>query len=256
MKSTIKFSTIAFFVFMILTCSVEAQQLIGVLRLIADKPISSGRSSKGQTTSTELHVYGVFKMETNKSNDDDDDDDKDNFIPEYKLLKKKENLTPEVLEAYKGISIQDAVNRTISSCNCGEFLMNAEIYSYNNAFVVVGDVYGIESASCIFHVGDTVSWGDNLAGVIVNIKNEDVCIVKSLLTERQKEINFSDIFKVSSDFYYFKIGDKISWKVGGKYKSGVIVAIRDENKCLVKDEITGQQKNIYTDELFKMGTDK
>ena len=182
-------------------------------------------------------------------------------------------------------------------------------YSYDNAYVVVGDVYGRKSASCLWQVGDTVSWGGNLAGVIVSIKDEEVCIVKGLLTGKQKEMNFSNIFKVnndfhylnvgdtvswgnnlagviisfkddencivksllterhreihydnvfkvSNDFYYFKIGDKVTWKTSGKYKTGVIVAIRDEDKCLVKEDETGKQKNIFTDELFRLGYEK
>ena len=66
-------------------------------------------------------------------------------------------------------------------------------------------------------------------------------------------MDFDDIFKVEKDYSFFKVGDKVSWKViGGKYKTGVIVSIKDDDSCLVKDPETGKLKQMEFDDLFKV----
>ena len=133
---------------------------------------------------------------------------------------------------------------------CGEFLMNAEIYSYDNAYVVVGDVYGKKIASCFFQVGDNVSWGRDNVGVIVSF-DDDECVVKKSYTNKLKKVDFDELVLINSEENKFSIGDKVSWKVsGGNYKTGIIVATKNEFSCLVRESDTDKQKEMRYKDLF------
>ena len=209
-----KFSLFLFVLSM--TICANAQQLIGALNLVSNKPINIG--DRG-----------------------------------YELLQANTGFNDFAISNNSGTTIQEAVDKAILNVPCGEFIMNAQIFSYDNFFIVVGDVWGKKRNSCLYQIGDRVSWGKNNVGVIVSIKDDDECIVKDSQSGKQKEMDFDDIFKVEKDYSFFKVGDKVSWKViGGKYKTGVIVSIKDVDSCLVKDPETGKLKQMEFDDLFKV----
>lgn len=220
------------FAFFMLVAS-NAQELVGAVNMLSNRTLRLAHQRPSRP-------------------DDDDDDDDNKFF--YELLHKNEGLTETVLKNNAATSIQEALDKTMLCVPCGEYIMNAQIYLYNGKFIVVGDVWGMKRNSCLYKVGDKVSWKEYKAGVIISIKNDYKCLVQDLQTGKQKEMEFHDLFKVGDDFYIFKPGDKVSWRVfGGKYKSGVVISIKDEDdKCLVKEDETGKQRTIYFDELFRM----
>lgn len=235
-------SVLAFFLlFFMFSFYANAQQLIGALTVISDKPIFSGFSGSS-IRNVEVDTHGV-KIESNSN--------ESGLFQNYELLKKKEGLSPAVLESNSGITIQDAVNKVVTSCRCGEVLMNAEIYSYEGSYVVVGDVYGKKLFSCMYQIGDIVSWGKRNMGEIVAIIDEDECVVKDFRTNRQKEIDFDELFFAKTVDAKFQVGDKVSWKgLGGKYMTGVIVSARHEYGCIVKELETGKQKEMLYEDLY------
>lgn len=208
-----KLKSLLFFLVFTLSFTANAQQLIGVLKMITNKPIR--------------------------------------FHENYELLKKNKGLSSDVYDNNRGVSIQEAVNKVISTCRCGEFLMNVEIYSYENSYIVIGDIWGVKRNTCLYKVGDKVSWGKRNIGEIISIIDDNECVVKDLRTNRQKEIDFDDLYFAKNQTSKFQVGDKVSWKtLGGVYKTGVIVSIKNEYGCLVKELDTGKQKEMRNEDLF------
>lgn len=209
-----KFSLFLFVLSM--TICANAQQLIGALNLVSNKPINTC--------------------------------DRD-----YELLQVNSGLNDFTIKNNSGHTIQEAVDKAILNVRCGEFITNVQIYSYENSFIVIGDVWGRKRNSCLFQIGDRVSWKKNNVGVIVSIKDEDECIVKDSKSGKQKEIDFDDLIKIEKDYSHFRVGDKVSWKViGGTYKTGTIVSIKDDDNCLVKDPDTGKIKQMKFEDLSKI----
>ncbi|MBO4481346.1 MAG: hypothetical protein J5719_02185 [Bacteroidales bacterium] len=203
------------FILSTLSFSTNAQHLIGSLKLITDRPII--------------------------------------FHNRYDLLQKNEGLKSDMYDFLRGASIQDAAHKTISSCRCGEFLMNAEIYAYEDSYIVTGDVWGERRNTCLFEIGDIVTWGKKkrALGEILSFKDEDECIVKELRTNKKREMDFDDIYLAKLETREFQVGDKVTWKelfVG--YKTGTIISKRSEYGYLVKESESGKQKELKADELF------
>lgn len=224
--------------FIIITAN--AQELIGAVNMLTNRTLRLAHQKPSKP----------------EDDDDDDDDDDDRNKNYYELLRKNEGLTDSVLKNNASASIQEALDKTLLCIPCGEFIMNAQIYSYNGKFIVIGDVWGMKRNSCLFKVGDKVSWEAYKAGTIISIKNDKKCLVQDLQTGRQKEMEYKDLFIVSDDFYVFKPGDKVSWRViGRKYKTGVVISIKDDDdKCLVRDDETGKQRMIEFEDLFRLET--
>ena len=60
-----------------------------------------------------------------------------------------------------------------------------------------------------------------------------------------------DLYFAKNQTSKFQVGDKVSWKtLGGVYKTGVIVSIKNEYGCLVKELDTGKQKEMRNEDLF------
>ena len=53
-------------------------------------------------------------------------------------------------------------------------------------------------------------------------------------------------------FRGFKVGDKVTWKKNGKYKTGKIIAFKDDDTCLVKMDEDDNTKDMFYDELTKI----
>ena len=156
---------ISFFVFLLIsTLAANAQQLVGAVNMMTNRNI--------------------------------------NFRENYELLQKNTGLDEYVLANNRASSFQEAVDKAVLSVPCGEFIMNAQIYSYENSFVIIGDIWGIKKNSCIYQIGDMVSWGKYKAGEIVSIKNDHECVVKDLQNGSQKDIDFDDLHKVDANFTY------------------------------------------------------
>ncbi len=170
------------------------------------------------------------------------------FSKNYELLQKNITLDDYAVQNFAATTIQEAIDKTVLSVPCGEFIMNAQIYMFDNMFVVVGDVWGEKHNTCLYQVGDLVSWDEKRVGTIMAIKNDDECVVKDLQTEQQKTIDFSDIHVISSldEFNLFRVGDRVSF---GKNKYGEIVSIKDEDNCMVKDLQNGRIKEMEFDDI-------
>ncbi|MCQ2280570.1 MAG: hypothetical protein MJZ49_07195 [Bacteroidales bacterium] len=177
-----------------------------------------------------------------------------NFNKHYELLQKNITLDDYVIQNNAAATLQEAIDKTVLSVPCGEFIMNAQIYMFDNMFVVVGDVWGEKHNSCLYEIGDLVSWDEKRVGTIISIKNDDECVVKDLQTEQQKNLDFSDIHKVNSleNFNFFKVGDRVSF---GKNKYGEVVSIKDEDNCMVKDLQNGHIKEMEFDDLTRADLD-
>lgn len=172
----------------------------------------------------------------------------------YELLQKSIVLDDYVIQNYAATTIQEAIDKTVMSVACGEFIMNGQVYMIDNMFVVLGDVWGVKHNSCLYQIGDLVSWDEKRVGTIMSIKNDNVCIVKDMQTEQQKEIDFSDLHKINSldEFNLFRIGDRVCF---GKNKYGEIVSIKDEDNCMVKDLQNGRIKEMEFEELTRADAD-
>lgn len=216
MKKLHFFFTIALTTFM--TASVSAQQLVGAINMLSNRVIY--------------------------------------FNKDYELLG---NITLDdyVIQNFAATTIQEAIDKTVLSVPCGEYLMNAQIYMINNKFVVVGDVWGEKHNTCLYQVGDLVTFGKNKIGEIVSIKDDDDCMVKDLKNGKIKEMDFDDLSPAKADANQtsFNVGDKVTWKVFGgiTYKTGVIISIKDNSSCLVKEDQTGNTKEMYFQNLYKLG---
>ena len=177
------------------------------------------------------------------------------FNKNYELLG---NITLDeyVIQNFAATTIQEAIDKTVLSMPCGEFLMNAQIYMVNNMFVVVGDVWGEKHNTCLYQVGDLVTFGKKKLGEIISIKDDDNCMVKDLKNGKIKEMDFDDLSPAKSDANQtsFNVGDKVTWKVLGgiTYKTGVIISIKNKGCCLVKEDQTGTTKEIYFQNLYKL----
>lgn len=237
--------TIFFLVILLSMQLADSQQLIGTLGLVSEKIIDLKGSGNSEDSGTEIKVYGYFSVKTKNSNDN-------SFYSNYELLKQKEPITSEVLSSRRGASIQEAVNKTISSCRNGEILMNADIYSYENGYVVVGNVYGRKSEAGLFKTGDTVFWGKNNVGVIVSCEDEDECVVRNILTNKSKDVDFDDLTLAEPEMNKFSIGDRVGWRESKKsYKIGIIISITNNYVYLVKDLVTGElQEKLCIDLLL------
>lgn len=58
-----------------------------------------------------------------------------------------------------------------------------------------------------------------------------------------------DVFGIKSNigFRGFKIGDKVTWKIGGKFPTGVITALKDDKTCLIKTDLGNTIERSYDD---------
>lgn len=179
------------------------------------------------------------------------------FSKNYELLQKNITLDEYVLQNFAATTIQEAIDKTVLSVPCGEFIMNAQIYMVDNMFIVVGDVWGEKHNTCLYQVGDLVTFGKNKIGEIVSIKDDDDCMVKDLKNGKIKEMDFDDLTLAKADANQtsFNVGDKVTWKVFGgvTYKTGVIISIKDKSSCLVKDDQSGSTKEMYFQNLYKLG---
>lgn len=179
------------------------------------------------------------------------------FSKNYELLQKNITLDDYVLQNFSATTIQEAIDKTVLSVPCGEFIMNAQIYMVDNMFVVVGDVWGEKHNTCLYQVGDMVTFGKNKIGEIVSIKDDDDCMVKDLKNGKIKEMDFDDLTPAKADANQasFNVGDKVTWKVFGgvAYKTGVIISIKDKSSCLVKEDQSGSTKEMYFQNLYKLG---
>lgn len=188
---------------------------------------------------TAQQLVGAVNMITNRNID---------FRGNHQLLQKNTGLDEFALTNNRAATFQEAVDKAVLSVPCGEFIMNAQIYSYENSFVIIGDVWGITRNSCLYQIGDKVAWGKYKVGEIVSIKNDDECIVKDLQNGSQKEFDFDDLHKVDDNYAYYKVGDKVTW---GKNNKGVIVSIKDDDECVVQDSQSGKQQEIDFDDLYR-----
>lgn len=202
-----------------LTVSASAQQLVGAINMLSNRVI--------------------------------------HFSKNYELLQKNITLDDYVLQNFAATTIQEAIDKTVLSVPCGEFIMNAQIYMVDNMFVVVGDVWGEKHNTCLYQVGDLVTFGKKKVGEIVSIKDDDDCMVKDLKNGKVKEMDFDDLTHAKADANQtsFNVGDKVTWKVFGgvTYKTGVIISIKDKSTCLVQDDQSGNTKEMYFQNLYKLG---
>lgn len=121
---------------------------------------------------------------------------------DYVLLRSYMGGSTRELKRLKGKTLEDAIDNVVRNTPGGEFLKNARIYLVNGTmFAVEGDVWGIKGDQNFkgFHVGDKVQWSGAfssvLKGMIVELKNETVCIVKLESNGNLKEVRYSELKK-------------------------------------------------------------
>ena len=56
----------------------------------------------------------------------------------------------------------------------------------------------------------------------------------------------------NADYKGFKLGDNVMWKTVTGYKRGIVEAIKDSEKCVVKDEKTQHRKTIKYVKLMRV----
>ena len=140
------------------------------------------------------------------------------LLLKYKLISNYSGGSNKELEKSRAVTLEDAIDQTVRKVPGGEFIMNAKVYLINHSFGKDKFYYAVE--------GDV--WG-----------------VVTEVTYRG-----------------FKVGDKVTWKnkkntidklKGTKkdYLTGVITGLKDNVKCLIKLDGTGDTIEIEYDGLTK-----
>lgn len=131
---------------------------------------------------------------------------------DYILLKSYAGTSKNDLIRNKARTIEEAIDIVVKSTAGGEFLKNIKIYelykSYGkvkeNYYAVEGDVWGLNDKNLHmqqgFKVGDKIMYRDLIGkkknGVIQNLKNEEICIVKVDGKKSVIEISYNLISKI------------------------------------------------------------
>lgn len=67
-----------------------------------------------------------------------------------------------------------------------------------------------------------------------------------------------DVWGVASEITFkgFRAGDRVTWKThslanGDKFYTGIIISLKDDKKCLVKEDVGGETREIKYEDLSK-----
>jgi hypothetical protein len=123
----------------------------------------------------------------------------------YVLIKNYMGASNQEIRNTRAKSIESAIDQVVKSTPGGEYLKNAKIYLVKNGkqkyIAVEGDVWGITANINFrgFTIGDKVKWTKlfkDYTGVIVDLKNDKVCTIKSDSDQSIVEIEYQDLTKI------------------------------------------------------------
>ena len=178
----------------------------------------------------------------------------------------------------KAETIEEAIDNTVQKVPGGEYLMNVKIYEVIKGgggkgktwFAVEGDVWGekqdgaktiTSKSSYSFNKGDHVTWkhaGEWYTGVIIALKDMNSCVVKFDNGGDLTDLNYTDLSKIDSQTIQqtapktdFQMNDHVTWKHDGQWYTGVIIALKDMNSCVVKFDNDGTLTELNFSDLTK-----
>ena len=127
----------------------------------------------------------------------------------YTLIKTYMGTSKNEIRKTKALTVEDAIDQVVKSTPGGEYLKNVKIYLvYKKGFfenskhlAVEGDVWGITDNANFrgFSVGDKVKWTKlfkDYIGVIVDLKNDKSCTIKSETDQSITEVDYKDLTKI------------------------------------------------------------
>jgi hypothetical protein len=105
----------------------------------------------------------------------------------------------------KAETTEDAIDQVVKSTPGGEYLKNVKLYLVTKGkkkyFAIEGDVWGIAGNANFrgFTVGDKVKWTKlfkDYTGVIVDLKNDKICTIKTDTDQSIVEVDYKDLTKI------------------------------------------------------------
>jgi len=120
----------------------------------------------------------------------------------YVLIKTYMGASQKELKKSRALKLEDAIDKVVKSTPGGEYLRNVKVYLTSKKYLAVeGDVWGIPTNANFqgFSVGDKVKWtklSKDYTGVIVDLKNDKVCTIKSDSDQSIVEIDYKDLTKI------------------------------------------------------------
>ncbi len=120
----------------------------------------------------------------------------------YTLIKTYMGTSQKEVKKSKAATIEDAIDQVVKSTPGGEYLKNVKIYLTSNKYLAVeGDVWGITDNANFrgFSVGDKVKWTKlfkDYTGIIVDLKNDKSCTIKSDSDQSITEVDYKDLIKI------------------------------------------------------------
>jgi hypothetical protein len=125
----------------------------------------------------------------------------------YQLISSYSGGSQKEIRKSRARTIEDAIDQTVRKVPGGEYLMNVKIYLINSTYLAVeGDVWGVASERSYrgFKIGDTVTWKSSFSrgdgyhtGIIIALKDDKVCLVKSDDTESKTyEMKYDELTKI------------------------------------------------------------
>ncbi len=104
----------------------------------------------------------------------------------------------------RALTIEDAVDQVVRSTPGGEYLKNVKIYMTSKKYLAVeGDVWGATDNINFrgFKIGDKVKWTKRFkdyTGVIIDLKSDKICTIKSNEDQSILEVEYEDLIKLGS----------------------------------------------------------
>ena len=121
---------------------------------------------------------------------------------EYVLIRNYMGASKQEIRKSKAQTVEDAVDQVVRSVPGGEFLKNVKIYLTSNKYLAVeGDVWGITGDINFrgFKIGDRVKWTKllkNYTGVIIDLKNDKVCTIRTDPDQSIVEIEYEQLTRI------------------------------------------------------------